>query len=348
MSTLKELSEKTGYSSATISRILNGDPTLSVTEETRRIVLEEAGRLNYIATRSRRGRTPKKAFRVAVAEERTPVEQLDDPYYLYLSNYVRQGCMDKNYTYIPLERRGDTFVSRNADSLSGIVAIGMFNPAQVEQLSSLSGNVVFLDTSPMESVFDSVVPGYELGISLAIEHLLELNHRRIGFIGPELTRNSRRQLAPEPRRDMFKKQMQVRELWNPALLVDCPIDRLMEAETTMDAMSKFLASGAPLPTAFIAVNEECAIGAMSVLRENGIRIPEDISIVSFNDTPKSALVEPSLTSISAHVVEMSRTALRLLAERASIGGNEPIRTVPLKVIVPPSLVVRESSAVAKT
>ena len=59
MATLKELADRTGYSPATISRILNGDPSLSVSEEARRKVLEEAGRLNYTATRSRRGRTLK-------------------------------------------------------------------------------------------------------------------------------------------------------------------------------------------------------------------------------------------------------------------------------------------------
>lgn len=347
MSTLRELSEKTGYSSATISRILNGDPTLSVTEETRRIVLEAAGRMNYIATRSKRGRTPKKSFRVGVAEERTPVEQLDDPYYLYLSNYVRQGCQDKNYTYIPLERRGDTFNSRNAGNLSGIVAIGMFSPNQVKQLSALSPNVVFLDTSPMESRFDSVVPGYELGISLAVEHLLELNHRRIGFIGPERTMNSRGQFVPEVRRRAYIQLMQANGLFDPGLIVDCPMDRLMEVRTAKEAMGDFMKSGTELPTALICVNEEYAIGVATVLKENGISIPEDISIISFNDTPRSALVDPPLTSISAHVEEMSCVALQMLAERARIGDNEPMRTLPLKVVVPPSLVIRESTCTAK-
>lgn len=77
MATLKELSERTGYSAATISRILNGDTTLSVSDETRRKVLEEAGKINYSATRSRRGRTQKRALRIAVAEHLTPVEQLN-------------------------------------------------------------------------------------------------------------------------------------------------------------------------------------------------------------------------------------------------------------------------------
>ena len=69
-------------------------------------------------------------------------------------------------------------------------------------------------------------------------------------------------------------------------------------------------------------------------------------MVSFNDTPRSSLVDPPLTSVSTHVEEMARTALRMLGERAVLRGKEPVRTLPLKVVVPPSLVVRGSSAPA--
>ena len=79
MATLRELAERTGYSAATISRILSGDPALSVSMEARRKVLEEAGRLNYTATRSRRGRAPKGVLRVGIAEMLTPAQQLEDP-----------------------------------------------------------------------------------------------------------------------------------------------------------------------------------------------------------------------------------------------------------------------------
>lgn len=342
MATLKELSERTGYSAATISRILNGDPTLSVTEETRRIVLEEAGRLNYLATRSRRGRTPKRVIRIGLAEEKTPVEQLNDPYYLYLSNYIRQECLERKYVYVPLERQGEGFSSYTAEELNGIIAIGVFTPKQVEALGAISPNVLFVDTSPMESLYDSVVPGYELGISMAVDYLLELKHKRIGFIGPTLTVNSRRQLAPEARRQMFVTQMQRHGLLDADLLLECP----MEAEAAKQVVSAFLDNEKTAPSAFICANEESAIGALAALKEFGLSVPRDVSIVSFNDTPKSALLDPPLTSISAHVEEMSRTAVRLLMERISISGERPVRELPLKVIVPPSLVIRESTAVA--
>ena len=81
------------------------------------------------------------------------------------------------------------------------------------------------------------------------------------------------------------------------------------------------------------------------LEEAGLSIPEDVSLVSFNDTPLSELVTPALTSVSTHVEEMSRTAVRLLAERARVPGRPPVRTLPVKVVVPPSLVCRESVGV---
>ena len=107
MATLKELSDRTGYSPATISRILTGDPSLTVTDEARKRVLEEAGRLDYAATRSRRGRSPKMLLRVGVAEMLTPEQQLADPYYLYLRNFVEQACGERKYAFLPLERQGE-------------------------------------------------------------------------------------------------------------------------------------------------------------------------------------------------------------------------------------------------
>lgn len=337
MATLKELSDRTGYSQATISRILNGDQSLAVTPEARRKVLEEAGRMNYTENRSRRGRTPKTVLRVGVAEMLTPAQQLDDPYYLYLSNFVRQGCLEKRYACIPLEGREERFYPPEGEKLDGIVAIGLFSTAQIESLAAISSNVVFLDSSPFESRFDSVVLSYELGISLALEHLLQLGHRKIGFIGPAYKLDDRRQKAPEVRRESFLRQMGEKGLLEERFLLDAP----MEVEATVRRVQESL--GGELPTAFLCANEENAVGALRALTAAGYSVPGDVSVISFNDTPRSALVDPPLTSVSTHVDEMAYTALRLLGERAVLPDKGPARTIPLKVMVPPSLVIRAST-----
>lgn len=339
MATLKELSQRTGYSTATISRVLNGDQTLSVTEEVRRRILEEAGKTNYNETRSRRGRTPKSVLRVGVAEMLTPAQQLNDPYYLYLGNYVKQGCLDKKYACIHLESRGESFVLPRGEKLDGIVAIGLFSTAQIESLTNLNPNIVFVDSSPFESRFDSVVLGYELGISLALEHLEALKHKKIGFVGPVYKYNDRRQNALEIRRQLFIKLMESRDGFDPDLMLDCTMD----IDSTVATWKKYLKAGKPLPSAVVCANEENAMGTLKCLQQEGYSVPEDVSVVSFNDTPRSALVSPSLTSVSINTQEMANTALRMLAERVSISGKPPIRSLPLKVIVPPTLVVREST-----
>lgn len=343
MATLRELAERTGYSATTISRILNGDVKLSVSDETRRKVLEEAARLNYSATRSRRGRTPKQALRIGVAEQMTPAQQLEEPFYLYLSSYVRQECIDKKYTYVPLERRGKGFYAGGAENLSGIVAVGRFPLSDVEALAALSPNLVFLDSSPLESLYDSVVLGYELGISLALEHLFQLHHKRIAFVGPSYNLDERHHLELEIRRQIFIRLMKEHELFDPQLLLEAP----MRKNESHKIVEDFLKSGTPCPTAFLCANEESAIGTLTALKEAGLSVPKDASVVSFDDTPQSTLIEPLLTSVSTHVEEMSKTALRLLSERVSYGREKPIRTIPLKVIVPPSLVVRDSTGEAR-
>lgn len=335
MATLKELADRTGYSAATISRILSGDPSLSVTPEARRKVLEEAGRLNYSATRSRRGRAPKVRLRLGLAEMLTPEQQLDDPYYLYLSGFVRQNCLEQKYACVPLEK-GYALPPGEAP-LDGVAAVGIFTAEEMEALAALSQNLVFLDSSPFESRFDSVVLGYELGISLALEHLADLGHRHIGFVGPERKLDDRRRPAPEVRRQHFLRITEKRGL--QAALIDCP----METAAAAQAVRVLLAGGGPLPTALLCANEETAVGALLALREAGWSVPDEMSVVSFNDTPRSALLDPPLTSISAHEEEMARAALRLLAERAILPGKAPIRTLPLKVVVPPTLAVRNSS-----
>lgn len=343
MATLKEIAQRTGYSPATISRILSGDPQLSVTPEARRKVLEEAGRLNYSQTKSRRGRTPKGVLRVGIAEMLSPAQQLEDPYYLYLSGFVRQRCLDKRYTAVPLENRGSEFVvPTGGERLDGIVAIGLFEPEQIRSLACLAPNLVFVDSSPQESEHDSVVLNHSLGISLALEHLEKLGHQKIGFIGPEWKFDDRRQRALEARRKWFVEHMRqagkLREDW----LLECP----MHTDEAAQAVEEFLSQGGERPTAFIAANEEVAIGAVRAMHKLGISVPEEISVVSFNNTPRSALVDPPLTSISAHVEQMAATALDLLRSRVPLPGREAERTIPLKVVVPPTMIERKSTSFA--
>lgn len=337
MATLKELAEYTGFSITTISRVLNNDPTMNVSDSTRSAILEAAGKLHYktsrTASRNRTGRG--RQMRIGLAEMLSPLEQLDDPYYLYLKNYSLQHFSDAGCTVIPLSWNEESYMPAGPEKLDGILAIGIFSDAQTNSLASLSPNLVFLDSAPDELQFDSVVLNFQLGVEQAVDYLISHGHREIGFLGPSRKLDQKKRPAPEVRREFFIQSMKVRGLFRSEYMLDASP---MTSAASRKYLTERLKEGGPMPTAILAANEEAAIGAAGALRSSGLSIPMDLSIISFNDTPLSALTDPPLTSISSHVDAMSATAVQILLQR--ISGQAP--EIPLKVMVPPTLIVRES------
>lgn len=335
MATLRELAEYTGFSITTISRVLNDDPTMSVSDSTRAAILEAAGKLHYKSAPRRGKSTLAPSLRFAVAEMLSPVEQLADPYYLYLKNYAEQRCRDMGYAITHLVEQDRFYRADTPEKIDGILAIGIFSEEQIAQLSELSRNLVFLDSAPDELHFDSVVLNFQLGIEQAVDYLLSRGHRQIGFLGPDCKLDQRKRPAPEVRRQFFIRYMQQKDLFAPWLLLDAK----MTALDARAALASRIQAGPPLPTAVLAANEEAAIGAVSAIRESGLRVPGDLSVISFNDTALSSLTDPPLTSVSTHVETMSAAAVELLARRCGGGAAE---FVPLKIVVPPTLIERES------
>lgn len=340
MATLKELAEYTGFSAATISRILNNDPTMAASEETRKKILEAADTLNYAATKSRKGRAPKTNLRIALAEMLTPAEQLADPYYLYLRRYVERECTAQRIELFPLTQLEDRFTPPASGAFDGLIAIGIFTPVQVDSLLALHANVVFLDSSPDETRADSVVINYRLGVEQALAHLVDRGHTKIGFIGPKTKLDDHKQPAPEVRRRIYVEWMLAHGLYDPSLLIDVP----MSAQQTGQALHDRILAGEAMPTALLTANEESALGAIHALQQADLRVPDDVSVISFNNTPLSELTEPPLTSVTTHMREMSQAAVRLACERVGGRRKPPIRALPVKLIVPPSLVLRGSVA----
>lgn len=336
MATLKELSEYTGFSITTISRVLNNDPTMSVSDSTRASILEAAGKLHYKTTPKPRKTQAGagKVLRFAIAEMLSPAEQLADPYYLYLRSYAEQRCVDLNIEIARLFEREGAYQLNPAAPVDGVLAIGIFSEEQLRALSTISRNLVFLDSAPDELQFDSVVINFKLGVEQALDHLLSRGHRKIGFVGPDRKLDNRKRPAPEVRRQYFVNYLRERSLFHEEFVFETPMD----ARSARGTLLGHIHAGHQMPTALLTANEECAIGAVGALHECGLRVPEDVSIISFNDTAPSALTNPPLTSVSTHVESMSAVAIEILVHRAQLG--HPL--LPLKIVVPPTLIERES------
>lgn len=334
MATIRDLAKRTGFSVATISRVLNNDPAMKVTDSTRAKILEAADELNYVRTK------PKYAAKqhlrhVAIAEMMSQREKLADPYYLYLKNYVVRACMEQGYRVSYLAESEGNYQALENELLDGILAIGIFSENQITQMAGITKSIVFVDSSPEEEQFDSVVLNFRLGVEQALEYLMRHGHHRIGFLGPTYKLDHKKRPALEVRRQYFKEYMTKTGRYDERWM----IDTMLTIEETRGQVEKWMKSGEERPTAFIAYNEGTAITAMSVFREVGIRIPEDISIISFNDTPLSILIDPPLTSVNAHLESMGKEAVRLLEERMEATGK-----LPYKVVLPLTLTERRSVA----
>lgn len=332
MATIRDLAKHTGFSVTTISRVLNNDPTLNVTDNTRVSILEAADEFHYTLPKTRRSHK-NRLVHIAIVEMMSLKEQLADPYYLYLKNYVVRNCMEHDCNVSYLFEQSGKYQTLEKTPLDGILAIGIFSDQQIAQLLDISPNIVFVDSSPDERRFDSVVLNFRLGVEQALDYLLYKGHRKIGFLGPAYKLDQKKRPALEARRQYFIDYMKNAGLFDEHLIIDTGLS----ARDGSAQIRKWLEQKDHIPTALLAYNEESAITAVSNLREIGLRVPEDVSVISFNDTPLSILTEPPLTSVTAHLEVMGEIAVKMLLDRL----DDP-QHLPYKIVLPPTLAVRDS------
>ena len=340
MATLRELSEITGYSIATISRVLNEDETLKVTESTRKMILEAAGRAEYSNKHlANRKISPEGDLKVGIVEMDATQDSGKDPYYLYLKSDVEKCCFSNGMeTFVmqfdPEERCYRSAVSRELD---GILAIGQFREDQIAAMRKCSSKIVFVDSSPYPERFCSVIPDYEVGIRQGMDYLMEEGHRKIVFVGPEFSTDSTNRQALELRRKFFLDYLeQCKEIELQGFLLGTEKQGEDAAERVMEYV-KNIKDAEHRPTAFFAFNETAALGVLRAIQIMGYQVPEDFSVLSYNDTVLATMTQPQMSGIGIHIEEMAENAVWLL-ERATRSE----RMLPLKIVVPSTLKVRGS------
>lgn len=335
MATLKEISELTGYSIATISRVLNHDISLSVTDSTREEILRVAGKLDYESKSVRSSRRKAAQLRIGMIEMMDSQMKLEDPYYLYLKSSLDKSCFEEGFETVTLQydEEDNGYKSNSQSGLNGIIAVGQFGAKQIHAMEQWTNQIVFLDSSPYEDRFSSVVPNFQVGIHQGVNYLAEMGHKTIAFVGPLMSTDSMGNDAPEKRRKIFGEYMKYYRKDLKAVFLDT--DR--ESSNVLEKTSVYLKEEKKPATAFFTFNEAAAIGVMQGVQQMGYRVPEDFSILSCNDTVLATLLQPQLSSISIHLEKMAREAVKLLRRILSESG-----TPPMKIAIPSSLSERES------
>ena len=317
MATQKEIARIAGVSSATVSRVLNQDPSLNVTRETRQRVLETARELGYrtVQQRYQPGSPPEETGsapwqsggerRIGIAQMFEKQQLLEDIYYMILKNVLDEVCFERHWSTVMLFRNDQGRFVKNDDlPLDGIVAIGRFTQAEIQDFYCYTENIVFLDSSPDEEKYCSIVPNYRLAVQQVLSCFWEHGYEDVAYLGSVYTFGATKELTVDPRFYYYKNSLLERGHYHEALVLDCE----MNSRSSYAVMKTYLDSGKKLPEAIFAASDAVAPGLVKALREHGIRIPDEVGVITFNNTSMSQLSEPPLSSVEVFLEENADAA----------------------------------------
>ncbi|QYK64639.1 LacI family DNA-binding transcriptional regulator [Paenibacillus sp. S25] len=347
MPTLKDIAQEAEVSISTVSRVLNYDETLSVSEETRRKIFEVAERMKYTTVKRKNGgigRQPRKKaegpIRLGMVHWFSAYEELEDPYYLSIRFGVEKECRQSGAQLERIFRREDlTALKASSEGLHGLIVLGHFSNEEVERMLELPIPCVFLDHPVERTGADYVVIDLAHAAADALDYLMGVGHRHIGYVGmgkDEQSRDSER-VELDARYETFLRYQEQHGLCTSDDIHVCG-GTAADGFRAMEAA--ILAGPENLPTAFFVASDSVAIGALKALEHHHLAVPERISIVGFNDIPTAEYLTPSLSTVKTHTELMGETGVQLLLHTVRNGANE----VGRKVIIPTELMIRNSSA----
>ncbi|MEA2520111.1 MAG: LacI family transcriptional regulator [Chloroflexota bacterium] len=344
--TIADVARRAGVSTATVSRVLSG--VGRARPETRARVESAARDLGFRPSDVARSLKRRSTLTLGLI-----VTDIENPYFPQLVKAVEDAAIAEGYAILLCSADDDpdreasyldVLVERRVDGI--IVAASTLGTSQSAWLADAPLPVVLVNTSAPTVDLPSIASDNRAGGRLAACHLLGLGHRRFGY------------LMPSPRNlDAPDRLAGVRDaLVERGIETDGPGSALAmsRGEPTVSggetAMLELLRQ-ASHPTAIAAYNDLMAIGAMRAVRRHGLRVPDDVSLVGFDDVALAAYVEPALTTLRQQTAEMGRWAVASLtdqiAARAEAGGADgpTARRPPAEHrVVAVDLVVRNSTA----
>jgi LacI family transcriptional regulator len=313
MITSHDVARLAGVSQPTVSRALRGDPRVSVT--TREKVVRAASTLGYVRSEAGRGLVTRSSFRIGVV-----VADLANPFYPHLIAPLHDALGGLGYRTMVFTERPDSPIAVEQlldGAIDGVVLATstVDSPLPVE-LARRGLPFVFLNRDS-GAPGDAAVVDNELGGRLVAARMVELGHRRIaGVFGPANTSTGRdRELG-------FRQVLAAAGLDLPPELVR---RGPFEFETGDTAMTDLLRADLR-PTAVFCGNDVIAFGALDAARRAGVAVPDEVSVVGFDDIPMAAWEAFRLTTAGHDLRGLAESAARLLVDRIA-GGGEPRRVV---------------------
>ena len=323
MATLKDIATEAGVSLATVSRVLNDDPTLNVKEETKHRILEVAEKLEYKSTSSRKAQVHTVGHHhiLAIYSYQQDLE-INDPYYLAIRHGIETQCEKLG---IELTNCYFNNALPELKKVTGVLIVGQPSRAIRDAATALTDNVCFIDFHEPGSGYDAVDIDLVRIAKEVINFFIAQGARRIGFIGGQ----------DEPGKADIREVAFVEYGRLKGVVSEEDIWRGGFSSSSGYELAKTMLAKADFPTALFVASDSIAIGVLRAIHERGLSIPEDISLISVNDIPTARFTFPPLSTVRIHSEMMGSQGVNLLVEKARDG-----RALPLNVFVPSVLKLR--------
>lgn len=333
MASIYDVAKAAGTSIATVSRVLNGSNR--VKDSTRRAVLRAVSDLDYHPNTLAQSLVRKETHTVALV-----VPDISNPFFPEMARGVEDMANQSGYNVIlcnsddNMQKEIEYCRVMRTRRVDGII-FGMVasETSPVKSLQKAGVPTVLVDRDPGNLSVDAVVTDNLQGGRVAAQHLAGLGHTRIACItGPLSVGSASARLLG------FREALEPRGLFRSEYVVEGDFRR----SGGHQGMKRLMELPEP-PTAVFAGNDMMAIGAMMLLDELGLRVPQDVALVGYDDIMVAALTRPKLTTIAQPKYEMGWMAMDVLLKRISSKIQEP----PQRVVLQPRLVVRESTVIAE-
>ncbi len=330
--TLKQIAERAHVSPATVSLVLNTRP--GVGAETRERVLTAASELDYHSRKREREPSTRTIRFLRIAKHG---HIINPNHRVFIADYIdgieREARLHRcalevsSYDRFNLE---EILPSLDTGSLAGAIVLGTeLDEGDVEKFRFVRLPLVFIDTYHTSLDFDFVDMNNDSSVFTVVEYLRKQGHRRIGLVkGCIETRNFRlRERSFLESLERFDLAFDERDLF----AIDSTCDKGREN------MERLLSGRRDLPTALFCVNDIVAYGCAQALKDSGFTIPDDVSLVGFDDLPSNAFMSPPLTSVKVSKHCIGQRAMQLMALRLEDPGRPSEKT-----LIGGALVIRES------
>jgi LacI family transcriptional regulator len=332
--TIKDVAEKAGVSTATVSLVIHNHKRIS--SETRKKVLKVIKQLNYFPSRSAQGLVSKKTGNIGFILTEDHFLKTE-PFYTMIFLGTEFATRETNYYVLLTTVNSDymndeplpRFIEEN--SVDGIIIAGKVPANLIDRITPYEIPIVFVDYFPPSGDYPVIMVDNVKGGMLATQHLIDLGHQKIGFVGGDLNHPSISDRLYGYRKALRQNSIDV-------------IDNYVSTEeqnTTKQAgysAAEKLFTKDPNLTAVFACNDAMALGVLQYLKDHNYKVPEDISLIGFDDIESDLLLNPTLSSIKVPKVELGMEAMKLIV---NVVENNDLS--PRKMLIPVELVIREST-----